>query len=167
MDKMGYKPNHIRYTSGRAITERLDQGQARKRVFRPRVLVYTALLVILVAVFVGSLATRNSLKLDVIRDRNSLGRVVDEQTVENVYRLQIANTREEPVEVILSASGFEGIEVINTDNNSNKVVLEPASNQLVPVVIRAPYESEMTMGMHPIKEIGRASCRARERMAWL
>src|SRR5690625_6392070 len=107
---MGYEPNLIRYTSGRAITERLDQGQARKRVFRPRVLVYTALLVILVAVFVGSLATRNSLKLDVIRDRNSLGRVVDEQTVENVYRLQIANTREEPVEVILSASGFRSEE---------------------------------------------------------
>src|SRR5690625_6531977 len=76
MAKMGYAPTLIRYTSRRPITERLDQGQARKRVFRPRVLVYTALLVILVAVFVGSLATRNSLKLDVIRDRNSLGRVV-------------------------------------------------------------------------------------------
>ena len=151
MEKMGYEPNLIRYTSGRAITERLDQKQARKRVFRPRVLVYTALLVIIMAVFIGSLATRSSLKLDVIRDRSSLGRVVDEQTIENVYRLQIANTREESVEVVLSASGFDDIEIINTDNNSNKVILEPASNQLVPIVIRTPYEPELAMGMHPIK----------------
>lgn len=151
MNKMGYEPNLIRYTSGRAIAERLDQKQARKRIFRPRVLVYTTLLVVILAIFFGSLATRSSLKLDVIRDRGSLGRIVDERTIENVYRLQIANTREEPVEVRLSASGLEGLEIVNADNNTNKVILEPASNQLIPVIIRAPYNQDLTMGMHPIK----------------
>src|SRR5690625_108352 len=151
MDKMGYEPNLIRYTSGRAITERLTQSEARKRVFRPRVLVYTALLVIITGIFVGSLYTRSTLKMDVIRDRGSLGRVIDERLMENVYRLQIANTREEPVEIALTATGLPGIEIVNTDNGTNKVLLQPASNQLVPVVIRAPVQDDLSMGMHPIQ----------------
>jgi len=151
MDKMGYEPNLIRYTSGRAIRERLTQSEARKRIFRPRVLVYTGLLLIIVAVFIGSLMTRSTLKMDVIRDRGVLGRIVDERLIENVYRLQIANTREEPVQIVLSVSGLEGIEILNADNGTNKVIIEPASNQLVPVVIRAPYEPALTSGMHPIE----------------
>lgn len=151
MDKMGYEPNLIRYTSGRAIKERLTQSETRKRVFRPRVLVYLALLIVILGLFFGSLATRSTLKVDVIRDRSSLGRVVDEHTIENVYRLQIANTREEPVEVRLTATGLDGIEINSADSGSNRVLLEPASNQLVPIVIRADYDDSMTSGMHPIE----------------
>jgi len=151
MDRMGYEPNLIRYTSGRAISEGLNQSQARRRVFRPRVLVYIALLVVIVAVFFFSLATRSTLKMDVIRDRGSLGRVIDDKIIENVYRLQIANTREEPLELHLDVSGLEGIGITSAETGTNKVVVDAASNQLVPVIVRTPYDADLNSGMHPIE----------------
>jgi len=38
---------------------------------------------------------RKPLKMDVIRDRNSMGREVEDGMIENTYRLQIMNTTEQ------------------------------------------------------------------------
>src|SRR5690606_2228341 len=76
MDKMGYERGLIRYTSGNAITEGLTQQQVRRRILRPRVIAYTAVLGIIALGFVISLATRTTLRMDVIRDRGALGREV-------------------------------------------------------------------------------------------
>src|SRR5690554_999080 len=84
MDKMDYDKGLIRYTSGSAITQRLTQSQARRRVFRPRVLVYIGLLLLIMAAFMYSLVARESLKVDVIRDRGALGREVPGGLIENV-----------------------------------------------------------------------------------
>src|SRR5690606_20410713 len=92
MEKMDYPKGLIRYTSGRAITEGLTQPQVRKRLFRPRVLAYMAILTLISIAFVISLVTRTTLRVDVIRDRGVLGREVAGGMIENVYRLQIINT---------------------------------------------------------------------------
>src|SRR5690606_37734824 len=47
MDKMNYDKGLIRYTSGRAITERLTQSDVRKRMLRPRVLAYSFILLVI------------------------------------------------------------------------------------------------------------------------
>ena len=66
-----------------------------KRVFRPRTLVYTALLLAIIAAAADvSLYLRNPLKVDVIRDRGALAREAAPGMIENVYRLQIMNTDE-------------------------------------------------------------------------
>src|SRR5690606_18380020 len=66
MDKMGYEPGLIRYTSGKAITDRMTQSQVRKRVLRPRVLIYTTVLGLIIVAFLVALATRTTLRVDVI-----------------------------------------------------------------------------------------------------
>src|SRR5690606_18258701 len=76
MDKMGYDPGLIRYTSGSAITQGLSQSQVRRRLLRPRVIAYMAVLSLIAIAFVVSLATRTTLRMDVIRDRGALGREV-------------------------------------------------------------------------------------------
>jgi polyferredoxin len=43
----------------------------------------------------AALYLRTPLKLDVIRDRGSMGREVEDGMIENVYRLQIMNTSEQ------------------------------------------------------------------------
>lgn len=137
MDKMGYEQGLIRYTSGRAITDNLSQKQARKLVLRPRVLIYTAILFAIAVAFVVSLATRTTLRMDVIRDRGSLGREVAGGLIENVYRLQLINASEQALKLTLSVDGVNGL-TISTPNGENTLVLDPASNLLVPVVLRAP-----------------------------
>jgi cytochrome c oxidase accessory protein FixG len=150
MDKMGYERGLIRYTSGNAITERLTQPQVRKRMLRPRVLAYSALLGAIAVGFVFSLATRTTLRVDVIRDRGALGREVPGGLIENVYRLQIINSAETPVVLDLSATGVAGLSLQTADQGTARVRVEGSSNRLVPVVLRAPAGG-LAPGLHDIR----------------
>ncbi|RTZ41031.1 cytochrome c oxidase accessory protein CcoG [Candidimonas sp. SYP-B2681] len=150
MDKMNYDRGLIRYTSGRAITEGLTQGEVRKRMFRPRVLAYMAILSLIGIAFVVSLATRTTLRVDVIRDRGALGREVPGGMIENVYRLQVINASEEPLSLELSASGVPELSIMTADTHSSSVTIDAASNRLMPVVVRAPVET-VTPGLHDIE----------------
>ena len=150
MEKMDYPKGLIRYTSGHAITEGLVQSQVRKRIFRPRVLLYTALLSLLVIGLAVALVMRTTLRVDVIRDRGTLGREVAGGLIENVYRLQLINTTESPIQVSLSAHGLPELAIATADDGSAFVHMEPASNRLVPVVLRAPAD-KIQPGLHEIE----------------
>ncbi len=53
MDKMGYARGLIRYSTEHAIERGLDQAQMMKRAFRPRVLVYSAILWLIIIAAAG------------------------------------------------------------------------------------------------------------------
>jgi cytochrome c oxidase accessory protein FixG len=150
MDKMNYDQGLIRYTSGRAITEGLTQSQVRKRLFRPRVLAYSAVFGVIAIAFVVSLATRTTLRMDVIRDRGVLGREVAGGVIENVYRLQLINTTESPITLELAAKGLPDLSLSTADEGATAVVVDAASNRLVPIVVRAPA-AEVAPGLHDIE----------------
>jgi len=63
-------------------------------VLRPRVLVYTAILGLIVLAMVLSLSMRTLFKVNVVRDRGVMAREVAGGKIENVYRLQVMNATE-------------------------------------------------------------------------
>jgi cytochrome c oxidase accessory protein FixG len=135
MAKIGSPLGLIRYSTDHAISNRLSLQQMRKRVTRPRVLLYSGLLLVIVTVFFSSLIMRTPLKLDVIRDRGSLGREVEDGMIENVYRLQIMNTAETRHRFKLSVSGIDSIALATPD----EVSLDGASSLAVPVRVRLEH----------------------------
>ncbi|MCX5592670.1 cytochrome c oxidase accessory protein CcoG [Alcaligenes endophyticus] len=149
MDKMSYEPGLIRYTSGRAITERLTQAQVRKRMLRPRVLSYILILTVIFGAFVYSLGTRVPMRMDIMRDRGALGREVPGGFYENVYQLQLINTSETGMNVSLSAAGLSGLTLQTAEGRSDQVYVEPAANRLVAVVARLPIQ-EAKPGLYNI-----------------
>ena len=154
MEKVDYPKGLIRYTSERGIEEGLTDEQVRKRLSRPRILIYTTLMVIIVAVFLGSLANRTTLRVDVIRDRGSLGREVAGGMIENVYRLQILNSSESPLVLSISAQGIEGLRVgvgRSGAQSADRIEVPAASNYMMPVVVQAPYDGAIEPGSHPIE----------------
>lgn len=134
MDKMEYPRGLIRYSTARAMTERLDDRQILQRVLRPRTLVYGAILLALVIAFIGTLATRNPLKVDVIRDRGALARLDDVGNIENTYRLQLMNASESPITVKISAAGLDGLAISGTD----RFEIPAASNRSVALKLSVP-----------------------------
>jgi cytochrome c oxidase accessory protein FixG len=132
MDKMGYAQGLIRYSTAHAIRARDAAPQLRKQFFRPRVLVYTALVAVIVAAFSTGLYLRSPLKVDVIRDRGALARETREGLVENVYRLQLMNTDERPHRYRISASGLPGLAVVVDE----PVHVPAATTQGVAVAVR-------------------------------
>lgn len=150
MDKMHYDKGLIRYTSANAIEQDLDQSQVRKRAVRPRVLIYTALLVAIVGVFLYALTTRDTLRVDVIRDRGVLGREVAGGVIENIYRLQVMNATEQPMQLTVSAGGLPDVSVTLPEQQGDSLTIEAASNRLVPIVVHAPAGA-LASGLHEIE----------------
>ncbi|HEX7646852.1 MAG TPA: FixG Ig-like domain-containing protein, partial [Noviherbaspirillum sp.] len=98
------------------------------------------ILLVLVTVFVGTLATRTPLKVDVIRDRGAMGREVEDGMIENVYRLQIMNTDEFPHEYHIKVSGIDSIALASPD----EVKLDATESRAVPVRVRIAHGKGQT-----------------------
>jgi cytochrome c oxidase accessory protein FixG len=147
MDKMGYARGLIRYSTERAIEQGLDRAQTLKRAFRPRVLVYSAILWLIIIAGAASLWLRVPLKVDVIRDRAALERDVGDGEIENVYRLQIINTTERPRTYEIGVSGVEEIHIAGPQ----RVEIAPASSRVLPLSVRVHAEREhLSPGTHRI-----------------
>src|SRR5664279_361732 len=108
MGKMSYPRGLIRFATQNAMTEGWSRAAMWKRVARPRVLVYGAVLMALSSALVFSLATRAALKADVVRDRGTLARMVEDGRIENVYRLQLMNATEAAERVHVEVEGLPG-----------------------------------------------------------
>jgi len=152
MDKMGYPRGLIRYTTENALAKGLTTRAMWKRVFRPRTLVYASVLFAITAVAAASLAMRNPLKVDILRDRGALAREASPGQIENVYRMQIMNTDEHPRRYTIGASGLPGLEVVGVEL---PVEVDAASTRLFALRLRAPLEpvggAAPTPGPHKIE----------------
>lgn len=137
MDKVGKPRGLIRYTTENALEKHLSSKEIVEHIMRPRILLYTAILVAIIVASIWSLATRVPLKVDVIRDRSVLAREADDGRIENVYNLKIMNTTEEPKRYALSVEGIEGMEIVG----DRIVEVASAENHEVTVVVRVPAES--------------------------
>jgi cytochrome c oxidase accessory protein FixG len=150
MKKMGYAPGLIRYSTENALKNRWGFARTLKRLLRARVVVYTAILWTLVVGTAAALALRVPLKVDVIRDRGSLAREVDEGAIENVYRLQIMNASESPRVFHITASGIPTLTVAG----ESFFAVEGAGTRMVPVKLRVAG-GEARPGSHRIEfEVG-------------
>jgi cytochrome c oxidase accessory protein FixG len=138
MGKMGYPKGLIRYSTENAVKKHLSSAGLVRRMLRPRVLIYTTLLVVITAAALVTLYGRVPVKVDVVRDRGNVTRDPGEPLVQNVYRLQIMNTQERAARFNISVSGIEGARLLGEHEN---VALGPASAKWVPVRIEAPREN--------------------------
>jgi cytochrome c oxidase accessory protein FixG len=115
MDKTGQARGLVRYSTERAMDEHLTPTEIRRRTTRTRVKIYSAVLGLIVLATCSALYLRKPLKLDVIRDRGSMGREVEDGMIENVYRLQIMNTSEQAHVYKISAGGLDTLSVADAD----------------------------------------------------
>jgi cytochrome c oxidase accessory protein FixG len=131
MDKVERPRGLIRYSKGRIV--------------RPRVIVYSLILLLIAAGAAVSLYLRTPLKVDVIRDRAALAREVEGGLIENVYRLQIMNTAEEARAYEIRASGLPGILVWGESVTG----VPAATSRMVPVRVR--IDAGPAAGSYPIE----------------
>lgn len=132
MDKLGRARKLIRYSTTHAVEQKLTREQTLRRAFRPRVLVYGAILGAVIGAAAIGLWARVPLKVDVIRDRAALAREVEGGRVENVYRLHVMNTAEIPRVFEIAVAGLPGLELATEP----RIPVGPTENRMVPVRVR-------------------------------
>jgi cytochrome c oxidase accessory protein FixG len=145
MDKMNYPRGLIRYSTENALEKRWNAADVYKHMLRPRIIVYFVVLVLLVGGLFASLALRNPLKVDVIRDKRLLAREVEGRYIENVYKLNVMNTTEQAQRFVVTADGLPGIQVARGAN----INAEPASTAASVISVRIPIDT-IKSGSHPI-----------------
>ena len=145
MDKVQRPRGLVRYATENAMEYGWTSKQLLRRVFRPRVLIYTALLWSLIGVVGLSLWLRTPLHVDVERDRSSLARIVEGGRIENVYRLQVMNASEAVDHVHIRVSGIEGLSLASDTD----FVIDKAQSRWVPVRVQLPYDGA-SPGSHGI-----------------
>lgn len=137
MDKLSLPRGLIRYTTENALAENLPSQEIIGHIARPRVLLYSVILMLVSVAAVWSLASRVPLKVDVIRDRSVLAREAEDGEIENVFNLRIMNTTEEPQRYSVRVEGIKGIEVLGEPSFD----VASSKNHEVTVVVRVPPES--------------------------
>ena len=145
MDRLGYARGLVKYSTQNAIRERWNAAQTLRHVLRPRVLVYTVILGAVVLAMAVSLAMRTPFKVDVVRDRGTLARIVAGGKIENVYRLQVMNATESGQRYRISVEGLPGLSI----NSEDTVEVASTQSRWVPVRVQLPYEGALP-GSHAI-----------------
>jgi polyferredoxin len=109
------------------------------------VLIYNLILWTIVIPVGVSLAMRTPFKVDVVRDRASLARIVAGGKIENNYRLQIMNAAEQEQRFTIAAHGLPGLTLVTDD----QVTVESTESQWISVRLQLP-DGAIAAGSHPI-----------------
>jgi cytochrome c oxidase accessory protein FixG len=166
MDKVGLPRGLIRYTTENALAKHLSAQEIVAHILRPRILLYTAILGLIVFASAWSLATRVPLKVDIIRDRSMLAREADDGRIENVFNMKIMNTTEEPKRYVLAVDGMNGIEI----EGLQTVNVASAENHEITVVVRVPPEAGKAGAntiYFEVKSIDNEQIKVREKASFL
>jgi cytochrome c oxidase accessory protein FixG len=146
MDKMGYARGLIRYSTQNAMVKGWNTGEVWRRLRRARVLIYLAAWTLLCAGLLTSLALRTPYKVDVVRDRGTLARIVQGGQLENVYRLQLMNATEQAQRFQINVQGLTGLTVAS----GAEVEVGPAQSRWAVLRLHLPYGAVQS-GSHPIQ----------------
>ena len=129
MQKVGYEPGLIRYTTEHALAGK------RTRLARPRVVGYALALVAMAVAFTVALFDRTLVAIDVLRDRGELYHV-DGGTIRNDYTLKLINKTQQAATLRLTAVAAAHPELLL--EGSNAVAIEGGEVANVPVSLALP-----------------------------
>jgi cytochrome c oxidase accessory protein FixG len=166
MDKVGYPKGLIKYSTQNGMVNGWSTAQMIQRALRPRVLVYTGILVAICVAVGLSLFMRVPLKVDVIRDRGALARQVEQGYIENVFRLQIMNATESAQRYTLTVDGMPGLKLVS------ETEIEVLSTEVRSVGVRVQLPPGAAQpGSHPmhfnIRSVGDSGHAVTEKAAFV
>ena len=145
MERLDLPKGLIRLDTVSNQVARAQGGAAPFRLLRPRTLIYTGLLALVAAVMMYGLATRSTLEVNLLRDRNALFVMLSDGTIRNGYTFKIINRARADREFILTVSGIEGatLAVLGGSSGSRAAVFSTRPDQVETyrVFITAPRQS--------------------------
>jgi cytochrome c oxidase accessory protein FixG len=166
MDKVGYPRGLIRYSTENAVEKKWGAREVIRHIFRPRIYLYTGILIVITLAAAWSIAVRMPLKVNVIRDRATLAREVEDERIENLYTLRLMNTDEQPHSYRVTAEGIESLMLVGDAN----IELAGASTKSVMLSVRIKNDAT-GKGSHPfifdVVDTKNADVRLREKAVFI
>jgi cytochrome c oxidase accessory protein FixG len=129
MDRVGLDRGLIRYTS----QAELESG--KRAFFRPRVFVYSAILLVMFGAFGFSLAGKQTADVTLLRGLGSPFTVLQSGEVSNQIRIKIANRTSQKRSYLIELDGVEGMTLIAPEN---PLTVGPGETEMTAAFITAP-----------------------------
>ncbi len=148
MDKMNYPRGLVRYSTQNAIAKNYSTRELRAHIFRPRVIIYSVILLVISSVVLTTLALREPLKVDIMRDRGALAREVEGTWIENTYQFQVINLAEKPNQYSIRVNGLPGLRIASEAS----IEVPATTTKLFVVRVQAPIADleSLPKGSHKI-----------------
>jgi cytochrome c oxidase accessory protein FixG len=124
MEKMGYAPGLVSYTSEHQL-----QG-GKTHLLRPRLIGYSAVLLVMIAALVVALVERPMVSLDVTKDRGMF-RENAQGLIENIYSLKVINKTQQRQDYRLELVDADGFQL----QGKTEISLAPGEIVDVPVSV--------------------------------
>ncbi len=154
MFRIGQPRSLIAYDTAANVERRMRGEKARFRFLRPRILLYTGVLVLVSVVMLLGLVERHSMGLDVLRDRNPDFVTLSDGAVRNGYTLKLMNHADRTRDFYLSVSGlpFRNVHVIGMESASMpfRVAVEADKVRALRVLLTVA-KPELRAGSTPIE----------------
>ena len=143
MDKVGLPRGLISYDT-LANMDRRAKGEApRLRLIRPRTLLYAAVIALVGAIMLYALATRETLDLSALHDRNPLYVTLANGDVRNAYTIKLLNKQHEERHYQLTVEGLKGasLDIVGVTHGTATLAVPADSLRSFRVLVTAPYDS--------------------------
>jgi len=110
MDRIGLDRGLVRYTS------QAELADGKRSFLRPRVVIYSAILVVMLGAFAFSLAGKSAADVTLLRGLGAPFTILPDGRVSNQIRIKIANRSEEERSYLIELAGGSGLELIAPEN---------------------------------------------------
>ena len=107
MDKIGLPRGLIRYDT----QHHMEHKTNKFRILRPRTFYYAAIMAVVGAIMIYGLATRTTLELHVLHDRNPLFVQLSDGSIRNSYTIKILNKTHQDRVFAISLNGLENAQI--------------------------------------------------------
>lgn len=111
MDKVGRPKGLIRYAS----LDEFEGKTVKPLLLRPRVWVYTAILSVALSGILYGMSSLDAIDLKVLHERAPLFVTLKDGSIQNKYTLKMLNKMPDEMDVTISASGPDGMQLIGAD----------------------------------------------------
>ncbi len=148
MTKLGRPTGLIAYDNDINIKRRLEGKAPIYRLVRARTVVYSAIILIVGAVMIYSLATRRYLEVNVLHDRNPVSVALSDGSVRNAYTVHFLNKRPIDRTIALDIDGLPSaaVHVVGLDTvvaGRPLIAIGPDQTREVRVLVTVPADAKL------------------------
>jgi polyferredoxin len=108
-------------------------------------MIYATILFLISAAVLTSLSLRKPYRVDIVRDRGTLTRIIEDEKVENVFRLHVMNATEQSQHYVITVNGLPGVAL----TSDAPLTVGPTESRWIPLRVQAPQQTAAP-GSHPI-----------------
>jgi cytochrome c oxidase accessory protein FixG len=151
MVKVGRPKGLIAYDSYANVERRRQGVESGYRLIRPRTILYGSLMAVVAAFMIYGLASRQTLDLNVIRDRSPPFVRLADGSIRNDYALKLINMTDRPRRVAIAVSGVDGARLQAANLNADgEFVTTAQADGVTNVRLHVVAPSAISTGSHEL-----------------